>query len=153
MSLFNKKEKFTFNLDKDLYAKFCVSCAQTSVDNVIENLIREYLKEEKPSITKEINIFRTSKDEFKNYLTTIATKSTGDHYSNNVANSYSVAINNASKYYNENLWAVKSSEQMSELLSKFQKDPEFESRDQKTARSLSNGLKRYLEFLEHKENK
>ena len=41
----NKKEKISIEIDKDLYADFCVKCAQTSVNDVIEKLIKDFLKE------------------------------------------------------------------------------------------------------------
>ena len=39
----NKKEKISIEIDKDLYAEFCVKCAQTNVNEVIEKLIKDYL--------------------------------------------------------------------------------------------------------------
>ena len=39
------KEKISIEIDKDLYADFCVKCAQTSVNDVIEKLIKDFLKE------------------------------------------------------------------------------------------------------------
>ena len=37
------KEKFSIEIDKNLYADFCVKCAQTNVNKVIEKLIKDYL--------------------------------------------------------------------------------------------------------------
>lgn len=39
----NKKEKISIEIDKDLYTEFCVKCAQTNVNEVIEKLIKDYL--------------------------------------------------------------------------------------------------------------
>lgn len=40
---FNKKEKYTFEIDKDVYAKFCIACAQKNVNDIIEELIKNYI--------------------------------------------------------------------------------------------------------------
>ena len=37
------KEKISIEIDKDLYTEFCVKCAQTNVNEVIEKLIKDYL--------------------------------------------------------------------------------------------------------------
>ena len=38
-----RKEKISIEIDKNLYADFCVNCAQTNVNEVIEKLIKDYL--------------------------------------------------------------------------------------------------------------
>jgi hypothetical protein len=151
----NKKEKFSIEIDKDLYADFCVKCAQTNVNDVIECLIKDYLKPKKAEISTNPIIALSTKDKksnFKYYLTQVAHKTTGDHYSENVSDSYSSAVNKSYKYFEADLWEMDSSTELSESFSKVQKNDDFIQQDKKTQRTLSNGIKRYIEFLEYLEN-
>lgn len=157
MSLFSKKEKFTIEIDKNIYADFCVKCAQKNVNDIIEGLIKNYLKENKAEIKEFFSIKNVTtenvKHDFKTYLTQTAVKTTGEHYSENVSKSYSSAINTCSKYCQIDLWGINNSTKVSELFSKIQKEDDFIDHDNKTQRTLSNGVKRYIEFLEYVEKK
>lgn len=154
------KEKISIEIDKDLYANFCVKCAQTNVNDVIEKLIKDYLKADKDKISINPIIVSSAKDKknnfkknsFKEYLTKIAVKTTGEHYSENVSNAYSSAINTCSKYFEVNLWEMDSSTKISESFSIIQKNNVFIQHDKRTQKTLSNGIKRYIEFLEYLEN-
>ena len=151
----NKKEKISIEIDKDLYADFCVKCAQTNVNDIIECLIKDYLKPKKAEISTNPIIALSTKDKksnFKYYLTQVAQKTTGDHYSENVSDSYSSAVNKSYKYFEADLWEMDSSTKLSESFSKVQKNDDFIQQDKKTQRTLSNGIKRYIEFLEYLEN-
>lgn len=44
MWLLNKKRECTFEIDKDIYARFCIICAQKNVNNVVEELMENYIK-------------------------------------------------------------------------------------------------------------
>lgn len=56
------KEKISIEIDKDLYANFCVKCAQTNVNDVIEKLIKDYLKADKDKISINPIIVSSAKD-------------------------------------------------------------------------------------------
>ena len=155
---FNKKEKCMFEIDKDIYTKFCVVTAQKNINEVVETLIKDYIKGSKGNIvsietTSLVNHFTNDrKSDFKIYLTKIAHKSTGNHYSSSVVNSYSSQINSCGKYYGVDLWKIENVMKMTEFYSKIEKDSYFLQKDKDSNKALSNGLKRYKEFLEYQEN-
>ena len=155
MGLFskNRKEKISIEIDKDLYADFCVKCAQTSINDVIEQLIKDFLGKKDIDIVSQKTYHclfsdNNRKSSFKYYLTQIAQKTNGDHYVDNVANSYSSAINTISKYIEQSLWEMNSVE-ISKIIESLLKDDEFIKKDGN--KTLSNGIKRYKEFLEYVE--
>ncbi len=97
---------------------------------------------------------------FKKYLVEVARKKSGTgHYTYNVANSYTVAVNWGIEITGKNLWAIDDYSEITSLIQELSHpDPrstrvdikvrkEYEEKDITSHRTLSNGLKRYGEFL------
>lgn len=74
-------------------------------------------------------------------------------YSQNTCNSYKSAINTASSMFfnNSELWNVDDATAVQKMLDEHSHDPEFIDKDRKTNKALSNGLRRYIEFLKERE--
>lgn len=157
----NKKEKLTIEIDANVYRDFCVKCAQKNVNDVIVELVKNYLgSNQKVNSVQKVDSKVCSdlewkytgdrKKDYRSYLTKIARKSNGEHYSENVSQSYSASVSTVGKYLEKDLWEMNFLT-ISEALADLMNDEEFIQRDIKSQRSLSNGVKRYKEFLEYTE--
>lgn len=150
----NGKEKIEISINKKLYSDFCVKCAQENINDVIEGLIENFLNQKdelhsEPAFSKII-LNSDMRSNFRTYLLEIAQKTTGEHYSENVSRTYTSAINSISQYVGKNLWEVNSSE-LKDIIETLQNDNKFFEIDKKKSSILSNGIKRYKEFLDYYE--
>lgn len=150
-------KKLSIKLNKKLYKKLDILCDGKDINQIVSSLIEEYVNKNITiggEMTNVVPPMRLPIDKnkslcFKVYLTQVALTSTNKHYSPNVSNSYSVAVNTTSKIMNRNIWEVTSSSEMSEIIEQMQKNEEFIKKDNESSKSVSNGIKRYREFLEY----
>lgn len=116
-------------------------------------------------IRKNISGTNSKINNFKKYLVEVAVKEKGSgHYSSNVADSYTSAINWGSEISNINLWDIDNYLEMQNIFSKLShsqpgdkiEDKEmrkiYKEKDENSRKTLSNGLKRYIEFLAWQKN-
>lgn len=73
-----------------------------------------------------------------------------NEYSENTCNSYKSAINTASTMFNANLWEIDDAATVQKMFNEYAGNPEFIEKDGRTNKALSNGLRRYIEFLGEK---
>lgn len=149
-----EKEKIEISINKKLYSDFCVKCAQKNINDVIEDLIEEFLQKKdefhSEPVSSKIILNSDIRSNFKTYLLEIAQKTTGEHYSENVSKTYTSAVNTVSQYVGKNLWKVNASE-LKDIIETLKNDDKFFEIDKRKAFILSNGTKRYKEFLDYYE--
>lgn len=149
-----EKEKIEISINKKLYSDFCVKCAQKNINDVIEDLIEEFLQKKdefhSEPVSSKIILNSDIRSNFKTYLLEIAQKTTGEHYSENVSKTYTSAVNTVSQYVGKNLWEVNASE-LKDIIETLKNDDKFFEIDKRKAFILSNGTKRYKEFLDYYE--
>ena len=80
-----EKEKIEISINKKLYSDFCVKCAQKNINDVIEDLIEEFLQKKdefhSEPVSSKIILNSDLRSNFKSYLLEIAQKTTAEHYS------------------------------------------------------------------------
>lgn len=92
--------------------------------------------------------FTDKVESFKNYLTSIAIKQRGDgHYTPNVANSYTTAVNVVGDRIQHNLWQIENGAEIRSLLNKIEGQEWFIVGD--PHKTWYNGILRYSEFLDY----
>lgn len=113
--------------------------------SVLQNQ-KEFI-DESVIVKKEI-VSNKKIQKFKDYLTNIALKQRGEgHYTTNVANSYTTAINLIGFNIGDDLWQYNNGNTVRELLPKIKRTSWFKAGD--AHGSWSNGLLRYSEFLDY----
>lgn len=150
-------KKLSIKLDKKLYKRLDVLCDGRDVNQVVSSLIEEYVDKNLTVAGETINVvppMRLPIDKnkafcFKVFLTQIALTTKDTHYAPSVSMSYTSAVNTANKFANKNLWDVTSSAEMSEIIEQMYKNEKFLKKDDESSKTVSNGIKRYREFLEY----
>lgn len=131
------------------YSSFIKACPWISND--IKN---KYLQAKEPTSYSEIA-------RAKNDLETLVYKKTMSNpkirdfmiflqksYSPNTCNSYKTAVGNwGSDILGKDLWKIDDPDEMQDLYNLYMKTDAFVTKDINTRKTLSNGLKRYIEFL------
>ncbi len=141
----------TSDLLDGAYVSFIKSCPLVS-----EDIKKEYLNTNEPGwVMTHIRAKNSSyirkdehpqKQEFMIYLRSLK-DGDRDKYTKNTCNSYKSAINLASKLFEENLWEINDATEVKKRLDKHINTQNFIKADDGTHKSLSNGLRRYIEFL------
>lgn len=91
---FNKKEKYTFEIDKDIYTEFCVATAQKNINDVIEDLMKDYIKTQKNNPQSKLRKRSDSPENinlFKDWLEK-QKKSNGEPYSSGAISGYMTCV-------------------------------------------------------------
>lgn len=139
----SNKKKIVIELDKDYYPAGILLFDKNQLNSIFSAFIEKQAQNTGKS-------YEDKKDKFVEYLTEIAIKSNKEHYSINTANSYKSAINTIGEdFLNINLWAVNNLNEIKEIIEKLSTNSAYLARNEETNATLSNGLARYKEFIEH----
>ena len=138
---------FFHNVNTDLGTKTLITAIKEIIDNAPEkmeknkylNEIRKYYGEPKGPKPEPDS---TKAQKFIKYLNKRG-------YKPSVQSSYKCAVNTwGSKILEKDLWSIDTPTEMQKLFNAYCNTPEFIYKDIATKKTLSNGLKRYIEFLE-----
>ena len=92
------------------------------------------------------SVLDAKKEDFVEYLDKFAPK----HYSTSTASSYKTSVNLGLIYAGRNLWEIDNPQELKSILDELNTRDDFKEKNKNTNNSLSNGLWRYLEFLEYR---
>ena len=145
----NNDQIYMGDLLDGAYSSFIKSCPLVS-----EEIKNEYLHPDEQirvmTRTRAKNSSYNRKDdhpkkqEFMAYLL-------DNGYSQNTCNSYKSSINTVSSFFNTNLWEIDDAAIMQKMFNEYAGNPEFIKRDYDVHKALSNGLRRYIMFLEERD--
>ena len=140
------------------FTSFIKSCPLVS-----ESVKESYIKVSIPSAPVVVQTRKYRRDCNDNPLIAAKKKAFGEYlesheFSSSTANSYRTSVNLGEDFVGKDLWEIDDPEEMNEILNKFvygksltEEDKalkkDFDDKNDNTHNALSNGLKRYLEFL------
>ena len=141
------------------FTSFIKSCPLVS-----ESVKESYIKVSIPSAPVVVQTRKYRRDCNDNPLIAAKKKAFGEYlesheFSSSTANSYRTSVNLGEDFVGKDLWEIDDPEEMNEILNKFvygksltEEDKalkkDFDDKNDNTHNALSNGLKRYYEFLE-----
>ncbi len=148
---------FFHNVNTDVGTKTLIAAIKEIIDHAPEkmeknkylNEIRKYdgdLQAPRPGTSHVQGTCSNTKKalDFKNYLAERG-------YKPAVQNSYKTAVNTwGSKILEKDLWSIDSPTEMQKRFDVYCNTPQFTDKNVSTHGTLSNGLKRYIEFLEER---
>lgn len=150
MGLFDsKKTTIKITVDTDLYNAYMYHTKgrEVSLEQRVIDMMRMTVdSKQKVFIPSGPTVkYKSSRDdEYRKYLVDVAGKAFGS------ANSYRSAVNCFCKIANQNLWDADAQTVKNEY-EKWKNMPEFRNAPLEKHATLSNGVKRYIEFLQWKE--
>lgn len=146
MGLFdNKKTTIKITVDTDLYNAYMYHTkgCETSLEQRVVEMMRSVVDSKAKVNTSRMPTLKykgSRDDEYRSYLINVGGKTSGTAYS------YRSAVNCFCKIANQNFWDADVQTVENEY-KKWKNMPEFINAPLEQSKTLSNGIKRYIEFL------
>lgn len=150
--IFSDSDSNTKDILTGAFTSFIKSCplvseniknSYTGLSTVFNTTRPDFHKYSSRNYTKSASTFK--KDTFIEYLDKYAPK----HYSKSTARSYTTSVNLGINFVGRDLWEIDDPQELKKILDNLNLRDDFQKKNADTHNSLSNGLWRYLEFLEY----